>query len=83
MAQLFKFTGIHPNEFPGATFKAEDAIPVAQCATAPAVPGDEAGIVVAAIAAGKAYTFLNGKLYTDMTVGEMTAYCATTYAPAT
>lgn len=81
MGQLYVFTQPHVLEFPSATFKAYDDIPVAQCATAPAVPGTEAGIVAAAIVAAKAYTFANGKLYTDMTVGEMTAYCATTYAP--
>lgn len=83
MSHLYKFTLPHSQEFPGATFRAHDTIPITECATAPAVPGTTAGIAAKAVTVSKAYTFVNGKIYTDLSEAEMTAYCATTYAPQT
>ena len=83
MSRLYQFTLPHSQEFPGAIFRAFDTIPITECATAPAVGTTVQEIAEHAHAQGKAHTFANGKIYTDLTVIELTAFCATTFAPQT
>ncbi len=82
MSRLFKFTVAHEDEFPGANFRVFDDIPTSECETASGVTTAEE-IANQAHAQLKAHTFANGKLYTDLDVAEMTAFCSVTYAPQT
>lgn len=68
--------------FPGALFRAHDDIPTTECETAAGAPTAE-NIANEAHAQGKAHTFANGKLYTDLTVAQMTTFCSVAYAPQT
>ena len=82
MSHLYKFTVPHIDEFPGAVFRAHDDIPTSECETAAGAPTAE-DIANEAHTKGKAHTFANGKLYTDLTVAEMTTFCSVAYNPQT
>ncbi len=82
MSHLYKFNGPHIDEFPGALFRAHDDIPTDECETAAGATTVEE-IANHAHTEGQAHTFANGKLYTDLTVTQMTAYCSVAYAPQT
>lgn len=84
MGYLIKLPVPNPAEFPGATFKVHDPIPLTECRTGvPAIPTTVQEICIVAKEIGKAYTILNGRLYTDMTNAQMASHCANTYAPQT
>ena len=81
MAELFVYTPPVEHEFPSALFRADDDIPTAQCETATGATTVEA-IANAAHGLGKAHTIVGGRIYTDMSIVEMTAFCSVAYAPA-
>ena len=80
MTHLNSFTLPHDDEMPGANFRAFDTIPAIECETPTGITNVNQ-LVALAQANGKAYTFVNGCIYSDLDVPEMQGHCSVAYNP--